>query len=449
MALATRCPKCNALFRVAADQLKLRGGLVRCGECQSVFDGLATLSYVDDSVVSASAASPAAVGAVIAAIRKAETVAAPALTPPGEDLVPAAAPPETVAEAANRPPAIGLEAANAVAAPATAVSTASQGVPAAEAAAPEATPVATTAEVANATGILGDALAERAATAEFPAAQAVGAAEQAPAVPVVTGADAEGTLPTAASDSGAAADAAASGTSEATAAARLQDPAGTKGGGPAVDAATAGTSEAPNSAFVPEQAGSQNGDAAPDAATSSAAEAPTAAFLQERTGSKSRLPRPLLLVGAALLALLLLAQLAVAFRAEILVRFPQARPALGQLCKVFRCTVDWPARRDLLAVVGTELQSRPGTDAYELTAVVRNRGQITVALPAIELTLSDTLNRVVARKVFTPAEYLGRDDDAQAQQVAGLEPGADLTIRIAFEARELNAAGFVVYPFYL
>lgn len=43
MALATRCPYCQTAFRVAADQLKLRGGIVRCGACQRIFDGGANL----------------------------------------------------------------------------------------------------------------------------------------------------------------------------------------------------------------------------------------------------------------------------------------------------------------------------------------------------------------------------------------------------------------------
>jgi predicted Zn finger-like uncharacterized protein len=41
MALATT--HCNTVFRVAADQLKLRGGIVRCGTCREVFDGNAAL----------------------------------------------------------------------------------------------------------------------------------------------------------------------------------------------------------------------------------------------------------------------------------------------------------------------------------------------------------------------------------------------------------------------
>lgn len=43
MALATKCPYCSTVFRVAYDQLKLRGGIVRCGCCQQVFDGNAGL----------------------------------------------------------------------------------------------------------------------------------------------------------------------------------------------------------------------------------------------------------------------------------------------------------------------------------------------------------------------------------------------------------------------
>lgn len=40
MALATRCPHCHTTFRVAHDQLKLRGGIVRCGQCRQVFNGI-------------------------------------------------------------------------------------------------------------------------------------------------------------------------------------------------------------------------------------------------------------------------------------------------------------------------------------------------------------------------------------------------------------------------
>ncbi len=43
MSLATRCPACNTAFRVHAEQLAARGGRVRCGQCNHVFDGVSQL----------------------------------------------------------------------------------------------------------------------------------------------------------------------------------------------------------------------------------------------------------------------------------------------------------------------------------------------------------------------------------------------------------------------
>ncbi|WP_331716311.1 DUF3426 domain-containing protein [Orrella dioscoreae] len=44
----TRCPQCGATFKVQAEQLRLRGGLVRCGNCAAVFDGYACLTSADE-----------------------------------------------------------------------------------------------------------------------------------------------------------------------------------------------------------------------------------------------------------------------------------------------------------------------------------------------------------------------------------------------------------------
>jgi len=44
MAMTTRCPQCGTAFKVVADQLRVRNGLVRCGLCAAVFDGYACLA---------------------------------------------------------------------------------------------------------------------------------------------------------------------------------------------------------------------------------------------------------------------------------------------------------------------------------------------------------------------------------------------------------------------
>ena len=43
MAMTTRCPQCGTAFKVVPDQLRVRNGLVRCGACDTVFDGRACL----------------------------------------------------------------------------------------------------------------------------------------------------------------------------------------------------------------------------------------------------------------------------------------------------------------------------------------------------------------------------------------------------------------------
>jgi hypothetical protein len=153
--------------------------------------------------------------------------------------------------------------------------------------------------------------------------------------------------------------------------------------------------------------------------------------------------------GTALLVLLAAIQLAVIYRGQLMIHWPQSRPLLAELCSVFRCTVSWPAQADRLAVMGTELQSIQGTDALELSALIRNRADFRQALPAIEVTLTDARNRPLARKVFTPADYLASAGEPTARLQEGLAPGSDLAIRIYFEARGLSPAGFLVYPFYL
>jgi predicted Zn finger-like uncharacterized protein len=62
MALATQCPHCHTTFRVASDQLKLRGGIVRCGTCQRIFDGNAHL--IDLEALAAKKAAQAAAAGV-------------------------------------------------------------------------------------------------------------------------------------------------------------------------------------------------------------------------------------------------------------------------------------------------------------------------------------------------------------------------------------------------
>src|SRR5690606_39624394 len=61
MALTTRRPHCGTAFKVVPDQLRVRNGLVRCGACDTVFDGRACLVAQIPQTLSAAAVAPSAV----------------------------------------------------------------------------------------------------------------------------------------------------------------------------------------------------------------------------------------------------------------------------------------------------------------------------------------------------------------------------------------------------
>jgi predicted Zn finger-like uncharacterized protein len=354
MALATKCPQCGAMFRVVADQLKLRGGLVRCGQCRTVFDAIGSLAYVEESALNparpddTAAASPAA--APPAMPQAASTTEAPKARSRRDD-----GPKEDSAELRRK-----------VLGPATTLRIS-----------PGAAPVATVSLP------LPPPPAPRDRGKRAPAFD-----EQALSV---------GGVPTLMAGGGAAA--------------AIEVPA-------IADPAHEGIAD----------------------------EEPQ--FLRQ--------PRParrgfsiIFGGGTLLLALVAAAQLAVIFRSEVLKQWPAARPALTAFCDVLRCNVGWPTQPDQLAVINSELQALAGTDVLELTAVVRNRAGFTQALPALEVTLSDTQNRPVARKVFTPADYLEASGEPARRIDEGIAAGSDLSIRLYIETRGLQPAGFLVYPFHI
>lgn len=60
MSMVTRCPSCETLFRVTAEQLQAHEGQVRCGRCMIVFDGFKGLATLPEQAPSETPLQPAA-----------------------------------------------------------------------------------------------------------------------------------------------------------------------------------------------------------------------------------------------------------------------------------------------------------------------------------------------------------------------------------------------------
>ncbi len=151
-------------------------------------------------------------------------------------------------------------------------------------------------------------------------------------------------------------------------------------------------------------------------------------------------------IFGSLIALLAIGvQCALAFRVELAVLWPEGRPALVALCDVAGCEVGLPAKVSLVGIEASDLHpdtTQPGR--LVLTATLKNRAPFAQQFPHLELTLTDTADKAVARKVLTPADYL----PAKSSPAGGMPSGADVTVAVGVEARDMTASGYRLYLFY-
>jgi hypothetical protein len=145
---------------------------------------------------------------------------------------------------------------------------------------------------------------------------------------------------------------------------------------------------------------------------------------------------------AALLALAILLQAAFWFRSDVAGYFPGARDALATLCYPVGCTVDWPRKIDDLVIDNSDLRADGGV--LTLSATLRNRGSMMLALPTIELTITDDRGVPIALRRLPPAEYLGD----RRQAAGGIAAGTELSIEVHLDATQLAASGYRLLVLY-
>ena len=144
---------------------------------------------------------------------------------------------------------------------------------------------------------------------------------------------------------------------------------------------------------------------------------------------------------AAVLALVTLAlQIGVEYRDLIAARWPASRASLELLCRVPGCRVELPRMIEALVVDSSSLVRVEGTPNYKFALVLRNRAALDLAMPAVDLSLSDVQGRVIARRALTAVE-LG----AKPGPLAG---GADLTMQATLAVADRPVAGYTIDIFY-
>lgn len=231
---------------------------------------------------------------------------------------------------------------------------------------------------------------------------------------------------------------------------------GTKAGlsaGGYLRARAAESNEIAPSAIAREQAMRRwQGGAAPDTVPFSADLSGTpeeAALAARRAAARHRRLR-WAAAAAVLVALLALVAAALLWRTELAGRVPALRPWLEAACAPLGCRVPPAKQLSALRIDGSQLQMPDaGTEDYLLTMTLRNEGRAVVALPAIELVLTDAQDRPLQRRVLMPADYLPAAHRAHDPDgAAGLQAGAELPLQVRFRTRQAadNYRVSVFYP---
>ncbi len=135
---------------------------------------------------------------------------------------------------------------------------------------------------------------------------------------------------------------------------------------------------------------------------------PAAELSFMRNASKSsRWQRPLvratLLVACLLLGLGLALQFLIHERDRLAVMEPGLKPLIEEACLLLDCQIE-PLRQIESVVIDSSAFSKVKGDLYRLSLTLKNNAPIDLAMPAVELALTDTLDHALMRRVFQPEE---------------------------------------------
>jgi predicted Zn finger-like uncharacterized protein len=141
-----------------------------------------------------------------------------------------------------------------------------------------------------------------------------------------------------------------------------------------------------------------------------------------------------------LLSLTLVLQIGHHHRDLFAVRWLPLRPALSAWCELAGCTLSAPRRIADVVVESTALTRAPHMDAFRLSVVLRNRATMPVALPWIDLSLTDAAGQLVARRALQPHDF--------RVESPALAAGSELALQALMAVGSGRVTGYTVEIFY-
>ena len=164
-----------------------------------------------------------------------------------------------------------------------------------------------------------------------------------------------------------------------------------------------------------------------------------------RVGSRWRRPLTRLTLSFLILIMLLglAGQIALRERDWIIAQKPSLRPWFLAFCAPFNCKLSALKDKNSIVIDGASFSKIAG-DSYRLTFTLRNTSTVNLAVPAIELTLTDSLDQPVLRRVLLPTEL-----DLKSETLAvRSERSTSLIIAVNLESAGPQVVGYRLYAFY-
>lgn len=218
-----------------------------------------------------------------------------------------------------------------------------------------------------------------------------------------------------------------------------------------LDDPTVSNIEAATGALEPPVMTSMTFRATADEGVPEASATPNPAFMPGflKTKTPSVLVQPKARVWWVVLAVVALAALVLQIvfheRDVIAARQPKLKSSLTSLCRLVGCEVSELRQIASIDVGGASFSRDPNSDGYRLYFSLRNRAAMALQMPAIELTLLDSQERPILRRVLLPGEF-----GAPAVLLPQTERSTSLLMLLSgTEATALPLiAGYHVDPFY-
>lgn len=153
--------------------------------------------------------------------------------------------------------------------------------------------------------------------------------------------------------------------------------------------------------------------------------------------------RALLSFAIAVLLLGLAGQVVLYERNRLLALEPELKPWLMAFCAPLNCKLSALQQKDSIVIDGAAF-TKITRNSYRLNFTVKNTSTLALAVPSIELTLTDASEQPVLRRVFTPAEL-----DLKADTLAaGSEWSASLAMLVNPSGTVSSIVGYRLYVFY-